>query len=73
MPYCSMHMPSGCNGLIMPTEGCSVCMPIIITNFMLRGVEQDSAPYMMKVILTHIPVECRVVDPYVYRFFNGPG
>ena len=36
----------------MPTEGCSVHMPIIITNFKLRGVEQDSVPYMMKVILT---------------------
>ena len=22
-----------CNGLDMPTEGCSVCMPIVIINF----------------------------------------
>ena len=44
MPSCSMHMPIGWNGLSMPTEGCSVHMPIIITNFKLRGVEQDSCP-----------------------------
>ena len=25
---------------------------------------------MMKLILTHIPIECGVVDPYVYRFLN---
>ena len=58
MPYSSMHMPIGWNGLSMPTEWCSVCMPIIITNFKVRVVEQDSVPYMLKVILTHIPVEC---------------
>ena len=33
----------------MHTDGCSVDMPII------RGVEQDSIQYMMKVIHTHIP------------------
>ena len=73
MFYCSMHMPIGWEGLSMPTDGCSVCMPIIIINSKLRGAEQDSVPYMMKVILTHIPVECGVVDPYVYRFLNGSG
>ena len=56
MPY-SMCMPIGWNGLSMPNEGCSVCMPIIITNFKLRSVEQDSVPYMMKVLLTDIPVK----------------
>ena len=66
IPYCSMCMPIGWNGLSMPTEGCSVCMPIVIINFKVRGVEQDSVPYMMKVILTHIPIECGVVDPKVY-------
>ena len=67
MPYCSMHMPIGWNGLCMSTAGCSVCMPIIITNFKVRVVELDCVPYMM-VILTNIPIECGVVDPYVYRF-----
>ena len=57
----------------MPTDGCSVHMPIIIINFKLRGTEQNSVQYMMTVILTHIPVECGVVDPYVYRFINGSG
>ena len=66
MPYCSMHMPIGWNGLSMPTEGCSVHMPIVITNFKVRSVKQESVPYIMKVILTHIPIECRVVDPNVY-------
>ena len=69
---CSIAMPIGWEGLSMPTDGCSVHMPIII-NSKLRGAEQDSVPYMMKVILTNIPVECGVVDPYVYRFLNGSG
>ena len=73
MSYSSMFMPTGWNGLSMSTEGCSVHMPIIIINSKLRGTEQDSVPYMMKVILTHIPVECWVVEPYVYRFLNGSG
>ena len=68
---CSMHMPVGWEGLSMPTDGCSVCMPIIIINSKLMGAEQDSVPYMMKVILTHIPVEYGVVDPYAHRFLNG--
>ena len=70
IPYC-MLMPIVWNGLSMPTEGCSVHMPIIITNSKLRGVEQNCVPYMIKVILAHIPVECWFVDPYVYRFLNG--
>ena len=28
---------------------------------------------MVKVILTYIPVECGVIDPYVDRFLNGSG
>ena len=73
MPFYPMCMLIGWSGLSMPTERCSLQVPIIITNFNLRGVEQDSVPYMMKVILTHIPVEGGVVDPYVYRFLNGSG
>ena len=72
MFYCSMCMPIGWEGLSMLTDGCSVCMPIIITNSKLRGAEQDSVQNMM-VILTHIPVKCGVVDPYVYRFLNSSG
>ena len=72
MPY-SMHMPIGWNGLSMSTGGCSVHMPIIITNSKLRCAEEDSVPYMMKVILIYIPVECGVVDPYVYRFWLSHG
>ena len=51
--YCSMHMPIGWEGLSMPNDGCSVCMPIIIYS-KLRGAKQDSVLYMVKVILTHI-------------------
>ena len=69
MPCSSMHMPIAWNGLNMATEGCSVCMPIVIINFKVRGVKQDSVPYMTKVILTHIPIECGVVDPNVYLRF----
>ena len=46
MPYCSMCMPIGWEGLSMPTDGCSVCMPIVIINSKLRGAEQDSVPYV---------------------------
>ena len=73
MTYCSMCMSIGWNGLSLHTDGCSVWMPVIIINFKPRGVEQDSVPYMMKVILTHIPVECGVVDPYIYKFLYGSG
>ena len=41
----------------MSTDECSLHMPIIFINSKLRGAEQDSAPYMMKVILAHIPVD----------------
>ena len=60
-------------GLSMATDGCSVCMAIIIVNSKLRGAKQDSVPYMVKIILTHILSECGVVDPYVDRFLNGSG
>ena len=66
MPICPivfMHMTISWNGLSIPTEGCSVNLPIVITNFKARGVKQDSVLYMMKVILTHTPIECRVVNP----------
>ena len=49
----------------MPTNGCSVHMPNVSIESKLRGAEQDSVPYMMKVVLTHIPVECGVVNSYV--------
>ena len=35
-PYGSMHMHFGWNVLSMPTEGCSVCIPIVIINFKVR-------------------------------------
>ena len=40
MHYCFMYMPIGWNGLNMPTEGCSVHMPIVMTKFKVRGVKQ---------------------------------
>ena len=57
LSYSSMCMPIDWNGLSMPTEGCSACMPIFIINFKVRGVKHDSVPYVMKVILTHIPID----------------
>ena len=50
MFYCSVHMPIEWESLSMPNDRCSVCMPIIIINPKLRGAEQDSVPYMVKVI-----------------------
>ena len=59
MSYSSM--PIGWNRLSMPTEGCSVCMSIVIINFKVRGV-----PYLMEIKPTHISVKCGIVDPNVY-------
>ena len=39
MPYSSMHMPIGWNGLSMPTEGCSVHIPIGIINLKLHMIK----------------------------------
>ena len=60
MLYSSMQMSIGWSGLSMPTEGCSVHMPIVIINFKVRGVKQESVPYMMQIILTHISVKCGI-------------
>ena len=73
MFYCFMHMPIGWEGLSMPTDGCSVHMPITIVNSKLRGATHNSVPYIVKITFTHIPVECGVVDPYVDGFLNGSG
>ena len=40
MFYCSMHIPIGFEGLNMPTDGCSVYIPIITVNSKLRGFKQ---------------------------------
>ena len=67
MAYCSLHMPIGWNGWSMPTEGCSVFMPIVINNFKVRvWSEQHSVLYVMKVEPTHISVQCEFVEPNVY-------
>ena len=66
-----MSMPIGWEGLSMSTGEHFGYMPIIIINSRFRGVEQDSVLYVMKFILTHIPLECGVVDPYIDRFLNG--
>ena len=81
--WCSLNMPRmfllcyvhayWVGGLSMPSDGCSVHMPITIINSKLRDAIQDSVPYMVKVILTHILVECGIVDPYTDTFFNGSG
>ena len=39
MLYGFKQMHIGWNGLSMPTEGCSVCMPIVIINFEVSGVK----------------------------------
>ena len=50
MFYCSMYMPIVWEGLSMPTNGSSVCMPIVITNSKLRGAEQESEIYTTIII-----------------------
>ena len=65
MPYCSMHMPIGWNGLTMPTEGCFVACPLSLLT-LRSGVLNRTLSYMMKVILNHVPIDCGVADPNVY-------
>ena len=57
----------------MPTDGCSVYMPIIFLILSSGGAKYESFQYMVKFILTHIPVDCWVVELYVDRFFDGSG
>ena len=39
MPYYTIQIPIGWNGLSIPTEGCSLCVPNAIINFKVRGVK----------------------------------
>ena len=57
----------------MPTDGCSMHMSFMFINSKFWGAKMDSVPYMVYDILTHILVECGVVDPYDDRFFDGSG
>ena len=41
MPYGSLELPIGWNGLSMPTEVCPVHMPIVITNFKVRVLNRN--------------------------------
>ena len=52
----------------MPTEGCSVHLPIANFNFKVMGVGQNSVPCMLEIILTNISIKCWIVDPDEYRF-----
>ena len=47
MSCTSMHLPIGWNGLTMLTEGCSVCMPIVIILSLFC-----STPLSLKLIMT---------------------
>ena len=38
--------------------------------FNVGGTEEDTIPNMIKLEPTCIPVECRIIYPYVDRFFN---
>ena len=73
MFYCPMCMTIEWDGLSIPTDRCSEGVPIRFVNSKFWGAKQDFAPYMVKVILAHITVECAVVDPYVDGFFDGSG
>ena len=71
MPYASKQMPIGWNGLSMTTKGCSVHMPIVIINFKVRCVGQDSVQYMMGIILTHISDKCGIGEPEEFIRVNN--
>ena len=57
----------------MPTNACSVHMPIGRDNFKVRGVRQDSVSYMIKIVFTNIPVKCVVADSNVNRLLYISG
>ena len=73
MPYGSVQMPIGWNGLSMSTEECSVCMPIVIINFKGRVLNRTQSHVCIKIVLTHISIKCGIVDPNVYRFLDSFG
>ena len=62
MPCVYLQLPTGWNGLGMPSI---MCVPIAIGRvyFEARGVKKDSVPYMVKIELTNIPVKCGIVYP----------
>ena len=44
-------------------------MYMLISLLILRsGVLNKTLPYMVKVVLTYIPIKCRIVDPNVGSF-----
>ena len=58
MPYDSMQMPIGWNGLSMPYEGCFVCMPIVITNFKVRRPEKLHLAHFELEAVKEMPDTC---------------
>ena len=72
MFYVHAQMSEDAQYVLLACCLCCVHIPIIIINFKLRDAEQNSVPYMMKVVITPIPIECGVVDPYIYRFLAKP-
>ena len=66
-------MPIGWNGLCMPANACSVHTPIGRVYSKMVGVKKDSVPYMIKIVLTNIPIKCGIVDSNLNRFFYSAG
>ena len=69
MPYGSM--PIGWNGLSMPTEGCSVCMPIVITNFnYILHLQCYDLWYNVIVLMISFTWWCTIEHNFSYDFFS---
>ena len=43
---------------------------MLITDLEFWDGKHNSFPYMWDVILTYVPIEIMVVDPYVYGFLD---
>ena len=54
------------------TNACHMHMPIGTVYFKV-GVLSKTLPYMIKSLLTNIPIKCWIVDSNVNRLLNSPG
>ena len=50
-----------------------MCRPLGRAYFKTRGVEKNSVPYMIEIVLTNILIESWIVYPYIDSFLYGSG
>ena len=58
-------MPIGWNGLNMPSNACSMCMPIGRVNFKVGMLGRILSHISLRLYLATIPIRCGIVDSNV--------